>query len=52
MAAVANKFGYYKCPGNCLKYGACEYMDLCSDKVTVDNLGDKLVNCDKQNEED
>lgn len=43
---------YYRCTGNCLKYGACPYIDLCSDKVTVDNLGDKLVNCDKQNEED
>lgn len=51
MAAVANKFGYYKCPGNCLKFGACEYMDLCSGKVTTDNLGDKFVNCNDADRE-
>jgi len=42
---------YYRCTGNCLKFGACPYMPLCSGKVTLDNLGDKYVNCDKENEE-
>jgi hypothetical protein len=42
---------HYRCTGNCLKFGACPYLDLCTGKVTLDNLGDKYVNCDKENEE-
>ena len=41
---------YHKCPGNCLKYGACPYMDLCTRKVTLDNLGDKYINIVEANE--
>lgn len=37
---------YYKCPSNCLKFGACPYMDLCAGKANIDNLGDKYINCD------
>lgn len=43
---------YYKCTGNCLKYGACPYMNLCSGKVTLDNLGDKFVRIDSIPRED
>lgn len=42
---------YYKCTGNCLKYGACPYMNLCSGKVKLDNLGDKFINANEVNEE-
>lgn len=42
---------HYRCTGNCLKFGACPYLDLCTGKVTIDNLGDKYVNCDTENEE-
>lgn len=37
---------YYRCTGNCLKFGACPYMDLCAGKANIDNLGDKYINCD------
>lgn len=42
---------YYRCTGNCLKFGACPYMDLCRGRATIDNLGDKYINCDKQGED-
>lgn len=41
---------YYRCTGNCLKFGACPYMDLCSGKASIDNLGDKFINCDDATE--
>lgn len=51
MREINNPIRYYKCTGNCLKFGACPYMPLCSGKVTLDNLGDKFINADKVNEE-
>lgn len=41
---------HYRCTGNCLKFGVCPYMDLCRGRATVDNLGEKYVNCDTVNE--
>ena len=48
MREIDNPIRYYKCTGNCLKFGACPYMDLCGGKVTVDNLGDKYINCNEE----
>lgn len=42
---------YYRCTGNCLKFGACPYMNLCSGKVKLDNLGEKFINANEVNEE-
>lgn len=47
MKDIDDSAKYYKCTGNCLKFGACPYMDLCCGKVTVDNLGDKYINCNE-----
>lgn len=49
MRKTDDPIKYYKCTGNCLKFGACPYMDLCGGKVTVDNLGDKYINCNEDN---
>lgn len=51
MATLYHKKQYYHCPGNCLKFGACPYMDLCRGRATVDNLGNKYINCTQVNEE-
>ena len=42
--AIANEMGkcheYYKCSGNCLKFGACPYMPLCKAHGNTEGLED------------